>query len=186
MSAIAEGTFTGLAGPEVALFQHLLNGMGGNAVEIGCLDGYSTQHILQCSCLNLTSIDPFIPDSIASNLIGSKDRFWHNVAEWKERVTLIEDYSWNVSPKWTAELDFLFIDGDHGLESVRRDFNEWSPFVKVGGLLAMHDSRMHRPEGAQFHPGPSSVAQDQIYGCPDKWEIVGEAFSLTVARRKSK
>src|SRR6185295_2987765 len=112
------------------LFQRLLSGVPGEAVEIGSLDGYSAAHILECSALHLTAIDPFIPDSISKNLIGSQERFWKNVDEWKGRVTLIADYSWNVSPKWATPLDFLFIDGDHAHENVRRDFDEWTPFVK--------------------------------------------------------
>jgi predicted O-methyltransferase YrrM len=181
---LVEGTFTGLAGSEVELFQKLVGNLSGEAVEIGSLDGFSAAVILECSDLRLTAIDPFIPDSIAANLVGSQDRFWKNVDPWRSRVTLRADYSWNVSPQWTTALDFLFIDGDHTYQNCRRDFDEWSKFVKPGGMLAMHDSRMQRPGGARFHEGPSRVAMECLYGCPDEWEIIGEAFSLTVARRK--
>jgi predicted O-methyltransferase YrrM len=37
------------------------------------------------------------------------------------------------------KLDFLFIDGDHRYEGVRRDFEMYSPLVRSGGLLAFHD-----------------------------------------------
>jgi predicted O-methyltransferase YrrM len=180
----AEGTFAGLAGEEIALFQRLLADLAGEGVEIGCLDGYSTAHILECSKLRLTSIDPFIPDSMAPHLIGSRARFSDNVAPWKERSTLVEDYSWNVAGRWDQPLEFLFIDGDHAYPSVLRDLGEWSPHLRPGGILAMHDSRMPRPGGAPFHPGPSQVASELVYGRPDRWEIVGEAFSLTVARKR--
>ncbi len=39
-------------------------------------------------------------------------------------------------------LDFVFIDGDHGYESVRDDIAAWLPKVKLGGLLAGHDYRI--------------------------------------------
>ena len=180
----AEGTFAGLAGEELALFQSCLRGLNGQAVEIGCLDGFSTAHILDYSSLHLTSIDPFIPDSMAPSLIGSRARFDRNVAPWKDRSTLIADYSWTVVGAWNTPLDFLFIDGDHQYPSVLRDVTEWTPHLKAAGILAMHDSRMPRPGGAPFHPGPSQVAAELIYGRPEHWDIIGEAFSLTVARKK--
>ena len=36
-------------------------------------------------------------------------------------------------------IDFLFIDGDHSYEGVKRDFLDYSPFVKPGGLVGFHD-----------------------------------------------
>lgn len=36
-------------------------------------------------------------------------------------------------------LDFLFIDGDHSLSGVRKDFELFSPLVRQGGLIVFHD-----------------------------------------------
>jgi predicted O-methyltransferase YrrM len=36
-------------------------------------------------------------------------------------------------------LDFLFIDGDHSYEGVKKDFELYSPLVKKNGLIAFHD-----------------------------------------------
>lgn len=36
-------------------------------------------------------------------------------------------------------LDFLFIDGDHSYEGVKQDWETYSPFVRSGGLAALHD-----------------------------------------------
>ncbi len=38
-----------------------------------------------------------------------------------------------------AEYDFLFIDGSHHYESVKRDIEKWSHFLKADGLMAFHD-----------------------------------------------
>jgi len=43
-------------------------------------------------------------------------------------------------------LDFLFIDGDHTLEGVRKDFEMYSPLVKRGGAIVFHDICVHRIE----------------------------------------
>ena len=36
-------------------------------------------------------------------------------------------------------LDFLFIDGDHSYPGVKADFDLYSPLVRPGGLIALHD-----------------------------------------------
>jgi predicted O-methyltransferase YrrM len=36
-------------------------------------------------------------------------------------------------------LDFLFVDGDHSYEGVKRDVEMYSPLVRPGGLVALHD-----------------------------------------------
>lgn len=37
------------------------------------------------------------------------------------------------------KLDFLFIDGDHSFEGVKLDYIMYSPFVRKGGIIALHD-----------------------------------------------
>ncbi len=37
------------------------------------------------------------------------------------------------------QVDFLFIDGDHEYEGVKQDFAMYSPLVRPGGLIAVHD-----------------------------------------------
>lgn len=43
-------------------------------------------------------------------------------------------------------LDFLFIDGDHSYEGVKSDFQMYSPFVRKGGMVALHDIVSLRPD----------------------------------------
>ena len=44
-----------------------------------------------------------------------------------------------VAKYWTSPLAFLFIDGGHGVEPARADFEGWTPHVAIGGTLAIHD-----------------------------------------------
>jgi len=44
------------------------------------------------------------------------------------------------------EIDFLFIDGDHTYEGVKKDFEMYSPLVREGGIIAFHDIVVHPPE----------------------------------------
>lgn len=36
-------------------------------------------------------------------------------------------------------VDFLFIDGDHSYEGVKKDFELYGPLVRKGGIIAFHD-----------------------------------------------
>lgn len=44
-----------------------------------------------------------------------------------------------IARHWSAPLGFLFIDGGHGEEPARLDYEGWVPKVKVGGRVAIHD-----------------------------------------------
>ena len=44
-----------------------------------------------------------------------------------------------VARAWHTPLAFLFIDGGHGVEPARLDYEGWTPHVAVGGTLAIHD-----------------------------------------------
>ena len=44
-----------------------------------------------------------------------------------------------VARAWRTPLAFLFIDGGHGEEPARKDYEGWTPHVAVGGTLAIHD-----------------------------------------------
>ena len=37
------------------------------------------------------------------------------------------------------KIDVLFIDGDHSTEGMLADYNDYAPFVKKGGIIAVHD-----------------------------------------------
>lgn len=186
---LAPGTFQGLHQSEVELFRKVLKGVSGVGVEIGCLDGYSSAVILDASELHLTSIDPFIPDSMEVSLIGSKVKYFENVSPYGDRSELIEGYSqkvrhlFPVQPVEPSPYTFLFIDGDHNYEAASYDFGSYQFLLGKGGILAMHDARMGRDGSPNFHEGPSQVAQERIFSKPDEWEVVGEAFSLVIARK---
>ena len=57
----------------------------------------------------------------------------HNPKTFKLVKTVLAD----------KKVDFLFIDGDHTYEGVKRDFNMYSSLVKAGGIIAFHDIVEH-------------------------------------------
>jgi predicted O-methyltransferase YrrM len=50
---------------------------------------------------------------------------------------------------WATPLSLLFIDGGHGEEPARLDYERWTPHVAVGGTLAIHDVFPDPTEGGR-------------------------------------
>jgi predicted O-methyltransferase YrrM len=71
---------------------------------------------------------------------------YHTLARGNQRLELIREDSHK--PRTlnqvrrilrSHQLDFLFIDGDHTYEGVKEDYVDYSPLVREGGLIALHD-----------------------------------------------
>ncbi len=54
-----------------------------------------------------------------------------------------------VAAAWASPLAFLFIDGGHGAEPARRDYEGWTPHVVSGGTLCIHDVFEDPADGGQ-------------------------------------
>lgn len=54
-----------------------------------------------------------------------------------------------IAAVWSIPLSFLFIDGGHGEEPARLDYEGWSPHVALGGTLAIHDVFPDPADGGQ-------------------------------------
>ena len=48
-------------------------------------------------------------------------------------------------------IDLLFIDGDHTYDGVRSDYSMYSPLVRRGGLIALHDIVKTPWQGCEVH-----------------------------------
>jgi len=57
----------------------------------------------------------------------------------EDRVVAVVGRSRTVSRWWTTPLSLLFIDGGHGEQPARDDYDGWTPHVMPGGLLVIHD-----------------------------------------------
>jgi predicted O-methyltransferase YrrM len=61
-----------------------------------------------------------------------------------------------LSRHWATPLSLLFIDGGHGAEPARRDYQGWTPHLAPGGLLIIHDVFADPADGGQ-------APHDEIY-----------------------
>jgi cephalosporin hydroxylase len=72
--------------------------------------------------------------------------FYMKMAKSGQKVTLLREDSHEPATLKKImdilnghEIDFLFVDGDHSFEGVKRDFEMYSRFVRSGGIIALHD-----------------------------------------------
>jgi predicted O-methyltransferase YrrM len=48
-----------------------------------------------------------------------------------------------------SSIDFLFIDGDHHYEAVRREYQLYAPLVREGGIIGFHDTNNRGIDGVE-------------------------------------
>lgn len=75
-------------------------------------------------------------------------------------------------------IDLLFIDGDHSREGTLFDFENYAPYVPVGGYIAFHDYQ-NRADPAW---GPNWVV-DRYLVPSENYQCVGLHGSLWIARK---
>jgi predicted O-methyltransferase YrrM len=87
-----------------------------------------------------------------------------------------------IAKYWTTPVSLLFIDGGHGEEPARLDYEGWSTHVAVGGTLAIHDVFADPAEGGR-------PPYEQIY-LPalrsGRYTEIGATGSLRLLRRISR
>jgi hypothetical protein len=116
-------------------------------VEIG---GYEGGSILSLALRFLNrDIDFYSVESFLGNLDGtvdgyplpSRQRYVNNLAKFPTaRAKLVPGDSGHVAPFFDdGSVDFVFIDGCHDTEAVRRDIDLWSRKLRPGGILAGDD-----------------------------------------------
>jgi predicted O-methyltransferase YrrM len=154
------------------------------AVEIGVAEGASARRLRSVIATDgtLYLVDPHPPGvigisftrMIARRAVRSVPR---GSAVWVRRR------SHGAAADWDQEIDFLFIDGDHSFEGVFQDWNEWSPYVKPGGHVALHDARVAGGSWAGPKDGPARLFESIIAPSGD-WDLVGDAVSTVVIQRR--
>ena len=168
------------------------------AVEIGSWQGKSslvlakglkgkTNPILYC-------IDPFNGDAGASDRViysralstmnkSLKEAFLDNMSRHGvlDVVQPLEGYSFEFAGGFTDPIDLLFIDGAHEFDAVLQDYEQWSPMLRPGGMIAFHDVVM---EDNPDPEGPAMVVKQHIFDNP-LWTDVKLIDALLIARKTS-
>ncbi len=94
-----------------------------------------------------------------------------------ENAIIIASKSQTAREIWEKDIKFLFIDADHSYEGVKKDFEDFEPFVVKNGLIAMHDID---PTG---HPGVFKYFNEIM--ASRKYSIIhgGDGTSLRIIQK---
>lgn len=116
-------------------------------VEIGAFKGKSTCFIaegIRSNNCKFYTIDTWFNDG------GRKedrqdvfDDFLKNIEPYKDKIKPLRGYSYEIRKTWLDErrIDFLWIDGDHSYEGVKKDIQDWLPLLKRNHVVCFHDYR---------------------------------------------
>jgi len=86
-----------------------------------------------------------------------------------------------IAATWNAPIDLLFLDGDQSPDGARLAYDAWAPFLKVGGILAVHNS--NEQVYAPGHDGMRLLATGVVR--PPRYTDIRCIESTTFARRKA-
>jgi MMP 1-O-methyltransferase len=133
--------------PEGAVIAEIGSFLGGSAVLLAGARKLRRSGRVHC-------IDPFdasgdafsvpiyraIKDSLRASL---RESFDNNIrrAGLNEWVEVHQGYADEVAANWAEPIDMLFMDGDQSYVAVRKVYESWSPFLKCGGIIAVHNSQ---------------------------------------------
>jgi predicted O-methyltransferase YrrM len=143
---------------EVELLKRYAKNTTHGVVEIGVFDGETTAEMASVTNNPIYAIDPIITDSMI-DIIGNVDSILKHMSK-HPNIVFICDYSYNVIFKFKNKFDFIFIDGDHSYDGVRRDYEMWLPFLEYGGYIAFHDSAPTEDGRFGGWPGPTQLADE--------------------------
>ena len=179
-----------LSSAEAAALFFLARSLGNlpNVVEIGSYVGKSSV-VLGLAVKPLQGrvycVDPFDVDYL--DFKGSRlVTFLRNIRE-VGLLNICVPYSGTSAERvrgWKTPIDMLFIDGDHQYEAVKQDYLLWTPYLRDGGILAMHDVDLPGDPWPPTDEGPGLVARELIFPS-DEWPDVERIDRLLVARKKA-
>ncbi len=156
-------------------------------VEIGVWHGVTTCCLRQAMASDgtLFAVDPYpvgrLGFSAQRSIAHREVRRIHNgYVKWlrKTGAEAARDYL----AAGEEPVDFVFIDGDHSYEGLRRDWQGWSPLLGPGGVVALHDSRSSA-ERLIDDAGSVIFTREVILHDP-RFELLETIDTLTVLRRR--
>lgn len=155
-------------------------------VEIGVWHGVTTCVLRNAmgSSGVLFAVDPYYPGRLGFSfpkLIAHQEvkTKTSGAVKWLE-MTGVDAARWAIEAN-ESDFDFIFIDGDHSYEGLKGDWESWSPLVKSGGIIALHDSV---DSGEPHMAGAGSLRYtEEIISKDSRFKLLKEVRTLSVFRK---
>ena len=182
--------------------------------EVGVWKGQNAINYMRCLAIqHLYLVDPYSSRSNytcawVSNEQRDFDEAFQtaqtNIAQWgfADQVEFIRRPSVEAAPLIPNDLDFVYIDGDHGILPIYQDIATYWPKVKWGGVIGGHDFGDHvqkalalfldRPLNEQLTFFPDQANADQFVGLYftgppyQDWWLVKEDWRRFLSNPQSK
>lgn len=161
------------------LLEILKNSGANNLLEIGSANGGTLFLFSGCVSPNAKLVGIDVPfGRFRATYSIARRSFFKSFIGRKQKLRIIERNSQKKSTLKAAErfvsgsqFDFIFIDGDHSYEGVKKDFQLYSSLVRDGGLICFHDI-VHHPPGTVSHAAEVDVFWNSIKSEYDHLEII--------------
>ena len=119
-------------------------------LEIGVARGLNAFNIL--NVLNIEKLylvdpyEPYIEKGQEFYRGHSKKSMFRRMKPFGKKIIFIQKSSYKAVDDVIEKLDFVYMDGDHSYELVKRDLEEYYPKLKTGGFFGGHDYSLDYPE----------------------------------------
>jgi len=141
------------------------------ALEIGTAHGGTLFLLTRLASAHATIVSVDLPGGMFGGGYSARRKwFYQRFARRSQRLHLLQGDSHSVEMLGQVNaalagqpLDYLFIDGDHRYDGVKRDFEMYGPLVRKGGLIAFHD----------IVEGPL----ENVGGVPQFWREIKHQYS---------
>ena len=163
-------------------------------VEIGVFDGLHARSMLKT--LDIRKL--FLVDSYEKYDEGNKHYGIEQIDLKTAKEQAQKNTDWLVNVHWIFlksedeqtlkiipdDLDFVYIDGAHDYESVKRDIENYWKKIKIGGVIGGHDFFNGYGANKEEHSGLVMAVIEfcvdnklQLYVCEPDWWIVNNGYS---------
>jgi predicted O-methyltransferase YrrM len=150
----------------------LINHLGDNSnktmIEIGSFIGESTILFAQ-SFKEVTAIDPFMegyddndPTSYQFDFKNVYNTYLNRTGDHQNIKTMVSTSDDALSQLKGLQFDFVYIDGIHTYQQVKKDIENYLPLIKPGGVIGGHDYVN------DAHLAGVYKAVNEMFGKPDK------------------
>jgi predicted O-methyltransferase YrrM len=154
------------------------------ASEIGVFEGVNTVIIGKSLEINgmLYAIDPFFKGKLGICYHEKISKYHVKKNKLNNKVHFLPKLSFDAVDYVPDDLDFIFIDGDHSLEGIQKDWNIFSKKVKHGGIIALHDTSVPKHDSTVAHLG-SYVYFNSHIKLDVRFKLIDTIDSLNILER---
>jgi predicted O-methyltransferase YrrM len=155
------------------------------AVEIGVFEGSTTRFLAEQMDREgeLYAIDPFFGGRFGicwGELIARGEMRKSRGA----RIHAINALSFDAARIISGRFDFIFLDGDHSIEGITRDWSDWADRVQPMGIFALHDTSV-----PDYNPDVASLGTvrffNEVIQHDARFDHIEQIDSLNVLRRRA-